>query len=386
MAAATPPRRVTAPTADGRGAHEQQGHDRHGHAGHDHAHGRHGHGRHRLNPAAELRGLRRRRWRGWAIAFAVLLGLVGLRLLTADAGELPRILQDFVTLTVSVIVESFPFVVLGILLAILVQVWVPESWLLRVLPQNGFLRRAVLSLLGFFLPVCECGNVPLSRGLMLRGLTTSDSITFLLAAPILNPVTILTTHQAFGGDDGILMARLLGGFAIANILGWVFSRHPEQQKLLTGRFREECRVHAGQASPKSLRGRSLRSLEGFSHELSEMMPALVFGSMVAGFIQVVVPRDVLVALGSNPVLSVLALMLLAFVISICANVDAFFVLSFGSTFLPGAIIAFLVFGPMIDIKMLALMRTTYRARTLVVMTLLVALLSALLGLAVNWFG
>jgi len=115
-----------------------------------------------------------------------------------------------------------------------------------------------------------------------------------------------------------------------------------------------------------------------------MLPALFVGAGIAGLIQIAVSRDVLVTLGSNPVWSVLALMALAFVIAICSNVDAFFILSFGSTFLPGAIVAFLVFGPMIDVKMLALLRTTFTAKTLLQLSLVVALCSAVLGLAVNF--
>jgi hypothetical protein len=121
----------------------------------------------------------------------------------------------------------------------------------------------------------------------------------------------------------------------------------------------------------------------FAKETTAMLPALFVGSAVAGFIQVAVSRDLLVTLGQNPVLSVFALMALAFVIAICSNVDAFFILAFGSTFMSGAIVAFLVFGPMIDIKMLALMRTTFTARTLAQLTLIVGLGAATLGLAVN---
>jgi uncharacterized membrane protein YraQ (UPF0718 family) len=103
-------------------------------------------------------------------------------------------------------------------------------------------------------------------------------------------------------------------------------------------------------------------------------------------VQVAVSRQVLVTLGSNPVWSILAMMVLAFIISICSNVDAFFVLPFASTFLPGSIVVFLVFGPMIDIKMLALMRTTFRTRVLLQITAVVALSSALIGLVVNYLA
>ena len=129
--------------------------------------------------------------------------------------------------------------------------------------------------------------------------------------------------------------------------------------------------------------RSVQALRMFGVEANSLLPALVVGCAVAGFIQVAVSRDLLLTLGQNPVWSVLALMGLAFVIAICSTVDAFFVLSLGSLFTPGAVVAFLVFGPMIDVKMLALLRTTFTAATLVLLTAVVALLTAVLGLGVN---
>lgn len=316
------------------------------------------------------------------LGLAGIVALIALRATTADAGPaaIPDAAQDLITLATSVIIESLPFIVLGIALSILVQVWIPETWLLRILPRNPWGRRAVISLFGMFLPVCECGNVPLARGLVRRGFTIPESMVFLVAAPILNPVTILTTHAAFGFDDGILVARLLGGFLIANVLGWLFSLHPEPESLLTDRFADECRVDDGHRHGT----RAEQTIDLFVRESSILMPALVIGALVAGGIQTAVPRDVLVALGSDPLFSVLAMMALAFVISVCSNVDAFFILPFASTFLPGSIVAFLVFGPIIDIKMLALMRTTYSTRTLLRVTLIVALLSAVLGLVVNY--
>lgn len=315
------------------------------------------------------------------------LGLAGLgvilggRVTTGDqtADTLPDATQDILTLAFSVLIESLPFIILGITLSILVQIWLPDRFLFRILPRNAFGRRAVISMLGMFLPVCECGNVPLARGLVSKGYTVSDSMTFLLAAPILNPVTIITTHQAFGFDDGILVARLIGGFVIANLLGWLFSLHPQPMSLLTPAFENSCAVgpHQEQA------GKVQRSVDLFVRESSVLMPALIIGSLVAGVIQVVVSRDTLVQLGSDPLWSVVAMMILAFVISICANVDAFFILPFATTFLPGSIAAFLILGPIIDIKMLALLRTTYRTGTLAQITVVVVLMTAAVGTVVN---
>ena len=325
----------------------------------------------------------RRRLIWLAIGVLGIAALFAIRAFTAetvDAG-LPNRVQDLLTLSISVIVESMPFVILGILLSIVVQVWVPDSWVVRLLPRNPFLRRAAISFLGVFLPVCECGNVPLARGLMVKGFTVSESMTFLLAAPIINPITILTTHAAFGWDGWVLVGRILGGFLIANIIGWIFSKHHDQFGMLTDRFAAECRLPGTHDHGET---RMQKSLQLFIRESSIIMPALFIGSLVAGGIQVLVPRAVLVTLGSNPLWSILAMLLLAFVISVCSNVDAFFILPFASTFLPGSIVAFLVFGPIIDIKMLALLRTTFTTKVLVQLTLLVALLSALIGLVVNY--
>jgi hypothetical protein len=129
-----------------------------------------------------------------------------------------------------------------------------------------------------------------------------------------------------------------------------------------------------------------RALVGFAEETSAVLPALIIGCLIAGIIQVGVPRDALVALGANPVLSVLALMALAFIIGICSNVDAFFIVSFGSVFMPGAIVAFLVFGAMVDVKMLALLRTTFTTGALARITLVTALAAAALGFGVNLLG
>jgi uncharacterized membrane protein YraQ (UPF0718 family) len=307
--------------------------------------------------------------------------LLAVRVYSAHAvhWQLPKPLQDFLTLSTSIIIESLPFVLLGILLSIAVQVWLPDGFIAERLPKWPPLRRACISFLGIFLPVCECGNVPLARGLMLRGFTVAESLVFLLAAPILNPVTIITTQQAFQNDHTILAARVVGGFLIANIIGWLFSKHPKPETMLTPKFAASCKI-----PDKHDHNKSQKSLEIFIRETSNILPALFVGAFVAGLIQVIVPRDVLLSLGGNPVWSILAMMVLAFIVSICSNVDAFFALAFNSTFTAGSIVSFLTFGPVIDIKMLSLMRTTYRARVLAQITVIVALLAAVIGLGVNY--
>ena len=291
---------------------------------------------------------------------------------------MPTPLQDFLTFLISIVVEALPFVVLGIIISVTVQVWLPEGWLLRRLPKCRWVRQVTISLLGVFVPVCECGNVPLARGLLAQGLSASESLVFLLAAPVLNPVTIITTQQAFANDPVVLAGRMAGGFAIANIVGWVFMKR-RRDELLQPDFIKTCQI-----SRHIHERRWVRSLELFRHEASHMLPALLFGAAVAALVQVAVPREILLTLGSNPAWSIAAMLVLAFVISICSNVDAFFALAFRDTFTAGSLVSFLVFGPMIDIKLLSLMRTTYQPKVLMQVSLLVLLMSAAIGLGVNY--
>jgi len=312
-----------------------------------------------------------------AAGVVVVAALIGIALLSPGPA-LPTRLQDGLTLSISVLIESLPFVMLGVLLSIVVQVWVPPGVIERWMPRRGWARRAVLSLLGMVVPVCECGNVPFARGLLLRGFSVSETLTFLIAAPIVNPIVIITTHQAFGFDDGILITRLAGGYLIANLIGWLYSRHPDPDALLTERFLATCELVEGEAG-----GRGRRSLAQFVVELRAVMPALVIGSAVAGAVQVLVPRDTLLAIGSNPALSIIAMIALAMVVSICSNVDSFFALSFASTFTPGSIVAFLLVGPLVDVKMLALLRTTFRTKVLAGLVAVVVLAAIAIGGVVN---
>lgn len=320
-------------------------------------------------------------------AIATGLGIIAVLVLidvfapTLFPKALPDRAQDGLTLTLSVLIEALPWVILGVALSIVVQVWLPANAVQRWLPKNAWARRAVLSLLGMFIPVCECGNVPFARGLMMRGLAPAEAMTFLIAAPIVNPIVILTTHAAFGWDGGILVARIVGGFLIANLIGWVYSRHRDPQSMLTARFVETC-AHAAHEHGSPTR----RSLMQFLIELRAVMPALVIGSALAGAVQVLIPRDVLLAIGSNPVLSIVAMVALAMTVAICSNVDAFFALSFAATFSSGALIAFLLVGPLVDVKMLALLRTTFTTRVLAGIVGIVILSACAIGIGVNVFG
>src|SRR5215208_5127824 len=184
-----------------------------------------------------------------------------------------------------------------------------------------------------------------------------ESTTFLLAAPIINPVTLLATSQAFRLDPSIVWIRLAGALLIANLVGGLIALYKDQMELVSkGFYNTLCQVgaaddlhhheHHHEHDHDHASNRWDRWQEGiviFRDEVSLMLKVLCLGALIAGATQVFVPRDVLTSLGSDPFLSILAMIALAFIISICANVDAFFALAYSNTFTVGSIVAFLVF-------------------------------------------
>ncbi|MFW5703137.1 MAG: permease [Candidatus Dojkabacteria bacterium] len=245
--------------------------------------------------------------------------------------------------------------------------------------MKRFLSHFVLSTLGVFMPVCECGNVPVVRRLVMKGFSVSQSITFLLAAPIVNPITLYSTLAAFSFEPAIAAVRIVAALVIANMVGLIFSLKRNQHELLTAKFYQlVCGL-----DHEHKHGRLAEGLQIFQQEFVTVMRMLVFGALIATATQTLIPREWITTIGSDPLLSILAMLILAFVISICANVDAFFALSYASTFTVGSLLTFLIFGPMIDIKMLAMLKTTFSTQALVSMSVLVGLSSILVGLLVN---
>lgn len=287
-------------------------------------------------------------------------------------------LHRFFTLGLSIIVAALPFLLLGVVLSALVSVFIDEQVLLKYLPRNRWLSHILISLLGMLLPVCECGNIPLARRLMLKGFSASQALTFLLAAPIINVVTIWSTWEAFRGDPIVLIARIAGAFIIANFIGILFSYHPNQSELLSQGFQAMFRSRHTPSLPKYK-----LFLNTVQQEFWLVFRMLVLGAAIAAAIRVFVPDQVIVGLANNPITSILVMMLLGLVISICSSVDAFFALSLASIFNLGAITSFLVFGPMIDLKILSMLKASFSGKTLAMLTMLVALMAFITGLIVN---
>lgn len=339
-------------------------------------------------------------------------------------------LNQAFTLFLSLIVEAMPFLLLGVLLSSALLLFVNERRLIAVMPRHPFLGALFGSLAGFLFPVCECGNVPVARRLLLQGAPSSVAVGFLLAAPTVNPVVFWSTWIAFRDQPEIVFLRVGFSLVIAVIVGWVFSAQTDFRPLLHSSLTRAMPDPATHANPKAelqpvgaadllqsgtfflspAGSQPLRWETAFQapltpspmptqsttqrfrllsdnmvQELRELGGMLILGSAIATLIQVAVPRDLILSLGQGPVTSIFAMLAMAMVVSICSTVDSFFALSFASTFTSGALLAFLVFGPMIDLKNISLMLSIFRARAILYLFLLAAQLTLVLTLMMNLY-
>lgn len=320
-----------------------------------------------------------------AAALVYVLWVAGEALAPVAVAAAPARLEVLATIFLGIFIEALPFLLLGVLASATIQLFLPAERVRRFSPRHPALAALAGATLGLtVLPVCECGTVPATRRLLAKGAPLPLGLAFLLAAPAVNPVVIASTWIAFGGQPLIVFGRLGLTVAIATTVGIVLGRHPAPGTVLpppAGEGEGEREHEHGHASAGQ--GRLAALLRGAGGEFFEMTRYLVVGAAIAATFQTVVPQEALLALGQGPVLSVLALMALALVLSICSTVDAFVALAFAGDFLPGAILAFLVFGPMVDIKSVLLFDTTFRRRTVVALVGLTATLVLLAAVAIN---
>lgn len=333
-------------------------------------------------------------------------------------------LHNAFTLFISLLVEAIPFLLLGVLLSSSLLLLVDEKKLITKLPKNPLLGALVGSCIGFLFPVCECGNVPVARRLLLKGVSPSVAIAFLLAAPTINPIVIWSTWVAFNGQPQIVVLRVVFSLIIAIVIGCLFSLQKDVKELLQPRlikrlnfleqpdtqlaWQKKAKVPALLQSGTFLLGsnKPLESevsllaentvttkpkkqlwqfIDNVLQELQELGGMLVLGAAIAAMIQVFVPREIVFSLGQNNITSILAMMLLAAIVSICSTVDSFFALSFVSTFTSGSILAFLVFGPTIDIKALGLMLSIFKPKIIIYLFAIIAQMVFLMTFIYSYF-
>ena len=259
-------------------------------------------------------------------------------------------LQAGATIFVSIVVQATPFLVLGVLLSAAIAAFVPPAFWQRALPKNDALAVPVAGMAGAILPGCECASVPVAGSLMSRGVAPAAALAFLLSAPAINPIVLVSTWVAFPNNPMMVLARFVASLITSVLMGWIWLRFGKSEWLRIPR-RDHLVGHSNWETFRLTATHDFLHAGGF----------LVIGGITAAILNVAIPPSIINSVAGHPLIGVLFLAALAVVLCICSEADAFVAASL-SQFSLTARLAFLVVGPMVDIKLVSLQAGVFGRR------------------------
>ena len=281
-------------------------------------------------------------WVGQAevVALVVLTILLSGRWLV-DILDAPS-LQTWSTIFLAIVIQSVPFLVVGVLLSGVISILLSERVLQRIVPRNPVLGVPVAGVAGVGLPGCECAAVPIAGSLMRRGVAPAVALTFLLAAPAVNPAVLVSTAVAFPGQPSMVAARFTASLLCAVLVGWFCLARGARLPMRRRDLVEDPTLDT--------RGRFVATVR---HDFMHASGFLVLGAILAAAVNTFVPRSVVDTVAGQAALGILTLALFAFVVALCSESDAFVAASF-TAFSDTAKLVFLVVGPAMDVKLAAM--------------------------------
>ena len=296
----------------------------------------------------------------------------------------------------SILLEGAPFILLGALISGVIDAWLPSGAMDRLLPKRAFPAILVSGLLGIIFPVCECAIVPVIRRLVQKGLPLGCAMTYMLAAPIVNPIVALSTWTAFTGRDPLLMmgSRVTMGYVIAVLAGLIISRFAAssvlKDRVLAG-ISAPALAGAAAAEGKPDHGkRFVQAMRTAQRDFLDVALYFVIGVAIASILKTQVfyrpsLQEGMGVVAGNHWIAAPVLMVMAFVLSLCSTTDAF-IIAADNLFPAVAKLAFLVFGPMMDLKLIFLYSTVLKPRAVAALavSLFIAVYAAGFGMEAIW--
>ncbi|MGH4123047.1 MAG: permease [Clostridium sp.] len=337
-----------------------------------------------------------------------------------------RVINDFSTIFLSIIFEGIPFILIGALASSIIQIFVSEEAIAKIIPKNKFVGVLIASLVGLVFPVCECAIVPITRRLIKKGVPLSIAVTFMLSVPIMNPVVLLSTHYAFMGMSYMVIARamfgMIGSIAIGVLIGMLHKDSPFKRQVVkkprVTAHKESCgNGHHNVQSNKNINvikhnhshidenngscscghshnhsnhsNKFIRNIEEIishtSAELYDIGRFFIMGVFLSTCMQVFIPKEFILSIGGGVLSSIIVMMMLAFVLSVCSETDAFIARSFLGQFTNGSILGFLILGPMIDIKNTIMLCGSFKLSFVAKLVFLIITICFILAVIANIF-
>lgn len=264
-------------------------------------------------------------------------------------------LNKFYTVFISILIEGIPFILIGSFVSALIQIYVSKEFIIKVFPHNIFLSCIIAAFAGIVFPICDCGTIPVVKGFIRKKVPTAACITFLLSAPIVNPIAIISTMYAFQDMKSVVIYRILSGIIIAILIGLImhfFTRdNPNILKTNTDPLSCECSICSDSYEYSKASIDTLRNI--FFHTSDEFFNIgkfMIMGAFISSIFQTIVSFDRNLYFPNDNRTSLLIMILLAFLLSVCSTSDAFIAKGFLKLFSLNSVMGFLVVGPMLDIK------------------------------------
>lgn len=265
--------------------------------------------------------------------------------------------ESFYIKFISIIIEGIPFILIGSLLSGIIQVTINRESLESFIPKNTFMACIMASLAGIILPICDCGTIPIVRSFMKKGVPISVAVTFMLAAPIVNPISIMATVYAFPGHSNIMIERVFFAILIAIIAGLVIQAITVENEIVFKNDDDilECDCGFCEVAVTTTEKVNFISkiISIFNHSIDEFFKVgkfIIIGAFLSSIIQNIISVSNISTVNMDSRLTLIVMMIFGFLLSVCSTSDAFIAKGFINYFSTSAIMGFLVFGPMIDIK------------------------------------
>lgn len=300
-------------------------------------------------------------------------------------------INNFTVIFLSILIEAMPFMLIGAIVSALIEVFISPEVIYRFLPKNKIMSIFLCGLMGLIFPVCECAIVPVVRRLVKKGVPFSSALTFMLSVPVLNPVVLSSTFIAFYPDKRIAILRGIMGYTVAVSSGIIWHRFFKDSISMEEKYRcHSCchdhsghdhgnHDHTGQCKHKKNSANIILLLDHAVEEFFDTGKYLIAGSVFAALMQTFISREMITNIVMSPLIITVCMMGLAYVLSICSESDAFVARSFASILKNTDTIPFLVYGPVLDIKLTFMLMGAFEKKSvlkiMVIVTLLVFLIT-----------
>ncbi|MCE5220565.1 MAG: permease [Clostridium sp.] len=268
---------------------------------------------------------------------------------------------DFASIFTSIVLEAVPFIILGSFISAIIQTCISEEIITKLIPNVSILGYIGAALVGLIFPVCECAIVPITRRLMKKGLPVGVGVTFMLAVPIINPVVIMSTYYAFYDKQAMVILRTTGGFVAAILIGMIVNALQEnKQCIISDSIENDNYCNCGCNASFENQSKFKAIFDHTNREFLDIMGYLIFGAFISSVFQVVASHGGFNFISDNKILVIIFMMFLGFVLSLCSEADAFVGRSFLANYSFSGVTAFLILGPMLDLKNLMILSGTFK--------------------------